>query len=178
MALGIGANTAVFSIIDGVLLRPLPYQDPNRLIDILDTSPREKGLARIFASYADFEEFSKHARTLERLAATTWAGRTGAILTGRGPAKSYLTLPVTADFFATLGVAAERGRTFTRDDLRGGCAIVLSDKFWRGPLGADASIAGQTLSLDDRAWRHTSNIRAFARWCWRPSPGLRFCWRR
>lgn len=149
LALGIGANTAVFSIISGALLRPLPYRDPNNLIDILDTSPREKGLARIFASYADYEEFSKHARTLERLGAVTWAGRTGAILTGRGPAKSYLTIPATADFFATLGVGAQLGRTFTNEDFRGGCAVVLSDKFWRGPL-AGGSIAGQTISLDDR----------------------------
>ncbi len=64
LALGIGANTAVFSVIDGVLLRLLPYKSPDRLIDILDTSPREKELAKIFASYTDFEEFSKHARTL------------------------------------------------------------------------------------------------------------------
>ncbi len=151
LALGIGVNTAVFSMIDGVLLRPLPYSHPERLIDILDTSTREKDLARIFAGYTDFVEFSQHAHTLEHVAATSWAGRTGAILTGRGPAKSYLALPVTADFFATLGVAAQRGRTFTADDLRGGCAVVASDRFWRGPLHADPAIVGQTLSLDDRA---------------------------
>jgi predicted permease len=151
LALGIGANTAVFSVVDGVLLRPLPYKSPDRLIDILDTSPREKELAKIFAGYTDFEEFSKHARTLEHLGATSWAGRSGAILTGRGPAKSYMTLPVTADFFSTLGVPAQRGRTFMLDDLRGGCAVVVSDKFWRGALNSDASIVGQSLSLDDRA---------------------------
>src|SRR5215467_14926618 len=66
-------------------------------------------------------ELSCHARTLERIGATNWAGRPGAVLTGRGPAKSYLTLPVTADFFGTLGVAAQQGRTFIADDLGGGC---------------------------------------------------------
>lgn len=151
LALGIGANTAVFSILYGTLLRPLPYKDPGRLINILDTSPREKELAKIFASYADFEEFSRHARTLERVAADTWAGRPNAVLTGRGPTKAYLTIPVTAEFFETLGVAAQRGRTFTRADLHGGCAVVLSDKFWRGPLGADPRIVGQSLSLDDQS---------------------------
>jgi predicted permease len=151
LALGIGANTAVFSIVDGVLLRPLPYNHPERLIDILDTSPREQGLSRIFAGYTDFEEFSKHAHTLERVAASTWAGRFGVILTGHGPARSYLAIPVTAEFFSTLGMPAQLGRTFSPDDLSGGCAVVLSNKFWRGPLGADPSIAGQTISLDDRA---------------------------
>lgn len=88
LGLGVGANTAVFSIIDGALLRPLPYKDPGALIDILDTSTHEQGLARIFASYADFEEYSKHARTLEQVAASTWAGRSGAVLTGHGPTRS------------------------------------------------------------------------------------------
>jgi predicted permease len=151
LALGIGANTAVFSVIYGALLRPLPYRDADRLLDILDSSPRESELARIFASYADFEEFSRHAQTLESVAADTWAGRPGAVLTGRGPTRTYLTIPVTADFFKTLGTPAERGRTFSRADLRGGCSVVLSNKFWRARLGADPHIVGETLSLDDRS---------------------------
>src|ERR671935_183259 len=69
LALGIGANTAVFNIIYGALLRPLPYRNPDRLIDILDSSTRESELAKIFASYTDFEEFSQHAHTLESVAA-------------------------------------------------------------------------------------------------------------
>ena len=151
LALGIGANVAVFSIIEGTLLRPLPYKEPGRLINILDTSKREKELAKIFASYADFEEFSHHARTLEPVAADTWAARPTAVLTGRGPAKAYLTIPVTGRFFDTLGVGAQLGRTFRADDSHGGCAVVLSDKFWRSRLDADPHILGQALSLDDRA---------------------------
>jgi putative ABC transport system permease protein len=151
LALGIGANTAVFSIIYGALLRPLPYKNPDRLLNILDTSRREHELAKIFASYADFEEYSRHAHGLESLGADTWAGRPGAVLTGRGPARSYLTIPVTADFFRTLGVQAERGRTFTRNDLRAGCAVVLSNQFWRARLSADPRIVGQALSLDNQS---------------------------
>jgi putative ABC transport system permease protein len=151
LALGIGANTAVFSVIYGALLRPLPYRDPGRLINILDTSPREKELAKIFASYSDFEEFSAHSHSLESIAADTWAGRPGVVLRGRGPTKTYLTIPVTAAFFKTLGVAAQMGRTFANNDLRGGCAVVLSDRFWRGRLGADPHIVGQTLSLDNQS---------------------------
>lgn len=151
LAVGIGANTAMFGIVDGALLRPPPYKKASELINILDTSIHEKELAKIFSSYADFEEYSRHSRTLARLGAATWAGRPNAVLTGRGPAKSYLTIPVTSGFFGTLGVSAEKGRTFTDDDLRGGCAVVLSDHFWRGPLAADPTIVGSSLSLDDRA---------------------------
>ena len=151
MALGIGESVAVFSVIQGTLLRTLPYKEPDRLINILDSSKHEKELAKIFASYADFEEFSRHAHTLELVAADTWAGRSAAVLTGRGPAKAYLTIPVTGGFFDTLGVGAELGRTFRRDDLSGGCAVVLSDKFWRAHLEANPRILGQALSLDDRA---------------------------
>lgn len=149
LALGIGANTAVFSIIDGVLLRPLPYRNPGRLVDILDTSLRESSLAKIFASYNDFDEFSHHAHSIDGIAAATWAGRPSAILTGRGPAKDYLTIPVTDGFFDTLGIPAKLGRTFKSADLRGGCAVVLSDGFWRGPLRQDPRIVGQSLALDD-----------------------------
>jgi putative ABC transport system permease protein len=134
----------------GALLCPLPYKNPDRLINILDTSTRESDLAKIFASYSDFEEYSRHARTVESIAADTWAGQPSAVLTGRGPVKTYLTIPVSAGFFSTLGVAAQQGRTFTSDDLRGGCAVVLSNKFWRGPLGSDPHIIGRSLSLDNQ----------------------------
>ncbi|HEY3840835.1 MAG TPA: ABC transporter permease, partial [Bryobacteraceae bacterium] len=153
LALGIGANTAVFSIVNGVLLRPLPYRDPGRLVDVLDTSVREKELAKLFASYRDFEEYSRHARSAEAIGAATWATRPGAVLRGRGRTKSYLTIPVTAGFFRTLGVNAQMGRTFSTEDLGGGCAVVLSDPFWRGPLHGDAGIVGQTISLDKQSCR-------------------------
>lgn len=109
LALGIGANVAVFSIIHRTLLRPLPDKDPERLISILDSSRREKELAKIFASHVDLEEFSRHSHTLESVGAETWAGQATAVLTGRGPAKAYLTIPVTDSFFDTLGVRAQQG---------------------------------------------------------------------
>lgn len=151
VALGVGANTAVFSIVYGALLRPLPYKDPDRMINILDSSRHESELAKIFASYSDYEEYARHARTLESIGADTWAQRPQAVLTGRGPARTYLTIPVTADFFKTLGAPAERGRTFTSNDLRGGCSVVLSSSFWRSRLAADPRIVGQTLSLDKQS---------------------------
>jgi putative ABC transport system permease protein len=150
LGLGIGATTAVFSIVNAVLLRPLPYRDPGRLAAIWVTSTREKDLAKIFATYADYAEIRRHSRTLERVSAATWARVTGRVLTGRGPAREILVIPSTHSFFETLGVAAAIGRTFAAEDVGHGCALVISHKFWV-TLGSDPSTVGQTLTLDNKA---------------------------
>ena len=75
LALGIGANTAVFSIIQGALLRPLPYPNHERLVDVLDESRREARLNKLFDSYTDFREYRARARSFEQIAAATWASR-------------------------------------------------------------------------------------------------------
>lgn len=149
LALGIAAATTVFSIVEAVLLRPLPYHDPGRLAAIWLTSTREKSLAKIFATYADFVEFRRHSRTLENVAAATWATRTGRVLTGFGPAREILTIPATAEFFNTLGVTAAIGRTFTATDEGNGCSILLAHNF-RTSIGADPSIVGKNLTLDQK----------------------------
>lgn len=146
LALGIGANTAVFSIVDGVLLRPLPYADADRLVMILTRSTNNPLLTKNFASYADFKEYSTHARSFDRLAAVSWA-QGGNIMTGRGPARGVVVNLVTADFFAMLGSAPELGRTFLPEDVQHGCSVVVSDAFWRGTLGADPRIVNQALTL-------------------------------
>ncbi len=112
LALGIAATTTVFSIVDAVLVRPLSHKDPNRLAAIWVTSTREKNLAKLFATYADYAEFRRHSRTLENVSAATWATRAGRVLTGIGPAREVLTIPATASFFDSLGVSAAIGRTF------------------------------------------------------------------
>jgi putative ABC transport system permease protein len=150
LALGIGANTAVFSIVRGVLLQPLPYKDPARLVDVLDASVKDPNLSKTFATYADFEEYARHSQSFERIAFATWADA-GATLTGRGSARNVLAVPVSADFFAMLGVQAARGRTFEPGDLSSDCPVVLSDSFWRNTLGGDAGIVGRSLELNHRA---------------------------
>ena len=148
LALGIGATTAVFSIVNAVLLRPLPYKDPDRLTAIWIRSTREKALAKLFATYRDYVEFRDHARTLEIIAAATWAKQTGRVLTGRGPSREVLTIPATASFFDMLGVQAAIGRTFQPEDEGRGCSILLAHKFWASTLASDGSVVGQSLTLN------------------------------
>jgi len=150
LGLGIGSTTAVFSIVEAVLLRPLPYRDVDRLVAIWDGHVNDKNLAKIFPSYADFDEWRRSSRTLDAIAAETWA--TGdQILTGRGPASVVLAIPASRDFFPLLGVPPMLGRTFEPADATRGCTIVLSHRFWRNRLSADPDIAGQSLALDNQA---------------------------
>ncbi len=150
LALGIGAATAVFSIVNGALLRPLPYRDPGRLVEILDQSLRERGMNKLFATYADFREYARHSRTLEDVAAVTWAVKSP-ILTGRGPARTVTAISVSADFFRLLGASAALGRTFLPADESGGCAVVLSHAFWASTFGANRRAVGESIALDGAA---------------------------
>jgi putative ABC transport system permease protein len=148
LAFGIGANTAVFSILDGVLLRPLPYRQPQRLVVIWDRITRGKNTAPIFASYQDFEQFQRYAKSFADISAATWASN-GRVWTNGGPAKTLVVIPATASFFQTLGVHAALGRTFTRADEQRGCTVVLSNAFWQEKLGARPDVIGRELTLDD-----------------------------
>jgi putative ABC transport system permease protein len=150
LALGVGATVTVFSVVEAVLLRPLPYQNGDRLVAIWLGHVKDKSLAKIFASYNDFEHWQRTSQTVEQFAAATWA--TGdQIITGRGAPKVALAIPVSVDFFSLLGVSPIRGRTFEAADLNRGCTVVLSHRFWQNTLGGQADIAGQSVALDGRA---------------------------
>ena len=149
LALGIGANVAVFSIVDATLLRPLPYRDPQRLVEVLDASTHERGASKVFGSLEDFETYRQHARSFEKTAAATWAVG-GQTLSGRGPARKVMAEPVSDSFFQMLGVSPMTGRLFTADDLARGCSVVLSHSFWTNVLGSEPHIVGQTIQLDRR----------------------------
>jgi putative ABC transport system permease protein len=150
LGLGIGATTAVFSILDAVLLRPLPYRQPDRLAAVWLTSTREASLAKLFATYRDYSEFARHARSFDGVAAATWAKRSPSVLTGHGPARDILTIPASGNFFEMLGVHARLGRVFTRDDEVRGCSLVLAHPFWSTTLGADPAIVGKPLIIDQK----------------------------
>lgn len=149
LALGIGANTAIFSIVQAVLLRPLPFPKPGRLVVIWERSLHEKGLAKLFDMYRDFDTYRDNNQSFEKISGATWA-TSGRILTGRGRAQTVLAIPATVDFFSMLGVAPEAGRTFATEDLKRGCSVVLEHRFWQNALNADKSVVGQSLRMDDQ----------------------------
>lgn len=149
LAVGIGANTAIFSVVDAVLLRSLPYRDADRLAAVWCTEIGQPG-SKIFASYRDFQEFKVSSRSFETLAALTWA-RAGEILTWNGSPHQVVSIPTSADFFSILGVAAEQGRTFDRSDLHNGCTVVLAHEFWQKELGGPANITKSQLTVNGRS---------------------------
>jgi putative ABC transport system permease protein len=151
LALGIGANTAIFSLLYGVLLRPLSYRDSGRLVAIWGREIHAKGTSKLFDLYSDYQNWKEHGSAFEEVAGTTWAGSLDRTLTGRGPARTVTVQPVTVDFFAMLGVPAALGRTFLPEDARRGCSVVVTHAFWQNVLGSRTNAAGQSVSLDNQA---------------------------
>jgi putative ABC transport system permease protein len=147
LALGIGANTAIFSIVSAVLLRPLPYKNASRLVVVWQTDAAHRGTGAWFDTYREFEEWQRGSRSFEKLAALSWATN-GSTLKWRGKPIGLLAIPASADFFAMLGAEAQIGRTFNPNDLQNACTLVLAYPFWRDQLGAPRDIAGQSLAVD------------------------------
>jgi predicted permease len=149
LALGIGANIAVFSVVDAVLLRPLPYRNADRLVMIAQRLPKESAPA--FDTYREFEQWSRYSRSFEKIAAATWAGRLRTILSWHGQNQVILAVPVSVDFFSMLGVRAAQGRTFEAGDLKSACTVVLAHPFWQERLGGVPHWIGKSLTLDGHA---------------------------
>jgi len=147
LGLGIGAATAIFSIVEAVLLRPLPYKDSSRLVVIWQARPGHFGSSESFDSYKDFENWQHSTRSFEQMEALTWAVP-DQTLTWQGKPQPVLALPTTAGMFGMLGVHALRGRTFRPDDLNAACTAVLSYDFWRDKLGSPDDVPGASLTID------------------------------
>jgi predicted permease len=150
LALGIGASTIIFSVVHAVLLTPLPYRDSNRLVVIYDSEAYATGLSKLLDLYQDFQEYRDHSQSFDRLAGMTWIAGNPA-LTGYGSSKEIHQVQATLDFFSLLGVAPAFGRTFATEDLDRGCAVILAYSLWNDTLGAQQSIVGNTIRLDDQA---------------------------
>ncbi len=146
LALGIGANTAIFSLVDSILLRPLPYQQPERLVDLLQ-SHRQLGLNTWNLSQAGFVHLRDHNHSLEALAGYSSGG---ANLTGNGEPERIQVTNVTAEFFRVLGVPPIVGRVFrSGEDSPGNNGVcVLSYGFWLRRFGGDPNIVGRSINLN------------------------------
>src|ERR687888_1901916 len=129
LALGIGANTAMFSVVNAVLLRPLPFPEPGRLVLIFGLNSRSN-VGQVRASALDFADWRREARSFEAMAGHVGTGFT---FSGAGDPEFVLGQLVTADFFNVLGVAPVIGRTLTADDFEPSHdrALVLSYGLWQ-----------------------------------------------
>jgi len=148
LALGIGVNTAIFSVINTVLLKPLPYPDPDRLMVFVNTSPQGSGPA---ASPTKFNVWRQQTRAFQDVAAYRF---NVVNLTGTNDPEQIAAGQVSADFFRLFGAPVIVGRTFTVDEDRpnGGRVVVLSEGYWKRRFAGDRTIVGRTLSLNGEAY--------------------------
>jgi predicted permease len=146
LALGIGANTAIFSIVNTVVFRPLPYKDSSRIFH-LSTHTAMFPTFNLGLSWLNLEQIRSQASAFEQVAGYTDTEKT---LTGNDKPAVLTMASVTDGFFEELGAAAQLGRLFTGDETKPGRhrVVVLSDKLWRTRFGSDPGIVGKTLILD------------------------------
>jgi putative ABC transport system permease protein len=146
LALGIGANTAIFSIVNVLSIKPLPYREPSRVTFLLGTDT-ETGEIRFSLRVADYLDISRRARSFEQVAAYSYVS---ANVTGGDIPERVQAYRVTANTFELLGVGPARGRTFAPSDAQPGDhqVALLSDGLWRRRFGADPAIVGRRLSLN------------------------------
>jgi putative ABC transport system permease protein len=145
LALGIGASTAIFSMVNGILLQPMPLPSPDRLVSANEVNPQ--GL-RISVSWPNFLDWKPRVRSFDSLALSREEPVT---LTGVDRAERLRARRVTGNFFRTVGVQPIIGRGFSDEDDRAGASpvVIISNDFWRTKLGSDPSVIGRTLILDD-----------------------------
>ena len=146
LALGIGANTAIFSVVNAVLLSPLPFNQPERLITVW-TSDAQRPNHQGNVSYPNFIDFRQQSRSFERLASFR---TTNLVLTGREEPVRLNGAVVSANLFSLLGVAPSIGRDFqANEDRLGTRVVILSDGLWRRRFDSDPEVVGQNITLDN-----------------------------
>ena len=152
LALGIGANTAIFSIVDAALLQPLPYPQPDRLVVLSETVQRDS-VERRPLSYADFRDVRERSSSFTAMAA--WTNETLTLSTVGAPARQVSGELVTSNYFDLLGATPAAGRTFTRAEAEERDAhplVVLSHAFAERTFGSAGAAIGQSVMLNDRAF--------------------------
>src|SRR5262245_27853760 len=150
LALGIGANTAIFSVVNAVLFRPLQYSGSDRIVQIWQTFP-QTGSNQVTVSVPEYLDYKNQNRVFERMAAFRFQGFT---LTGGSEPELIFGNRVSADLFPLLGVAPVLGRTFLpeEDQIGGPRAVILSHGLWRRRFSSDPEIMGKSLTLDGESY--------------------------
>ena len=150
LALGIGANTAIFSVVNAVLLRPMAYREPDRLVSIKHFyNSKQLNFLEAPVSNIGFRDYRDKTKSFEAVSVETgWQPN----LTGTGDPERVTGARVSGDYFRTLGVAPRLGRVFGRDEDEQGKnqVIVISDGLWRRLFGADPHVVGKTVELNGR----------------------------
>jgi len=158
LGLGVGASTTIFSAINGVVRRPLPYLDPDRLVTLRESNLRQN-MPRAAVSAPNFVDWRSLDRVFEGLAAyRPW----GYVITGEGEAERVIGARVSANLFALLGVGAVQGRTFLPDEDRAGHdgGVLISEEFWQRRFGSDTGAVGTSLRLDGKTYTVIGVVRA------------------
>jgi putative ABC transport system permease protein len=146
LALGIGANTAIFSVVESVLLRPLPYDHPDLLVEIKNTYP---GFQAVGISPGDFTDWQREAKSFSSMGAYGDVSQ-GFNVTGTGEPERVQATIASSGLFPTLGIRAQVGRTFLpeEDKAGGGYVALLSHAYWQRRFGADPAVVGREIALD------------------------------
>jgi putative ABC transport system permease protein len=149
LALGIGANSAIFSVVDAVLLRPLPFPRPHELVAVWG-SVSHTGGEKETDSLPDYVDLRDQSQTLQSLTAYT---RAGTVFTGTEEARELEGLAVTSDIFRVLGVQPLLGRAYTREeDSLDSRVVVFTDRAWRSLFNSDPNIIGRQVNFGGRLW--------------------------
>ena len=151
LGLGIGATTAIFSAVYALLIRPLPYPDSDRLMEILDGNPKKGWLSGPLIS-PDFVAAQSSLRSFESVAGFADSGDMN--LTGRGDPLRVKVVGITANFLPELHVIPEKGRAFlsSEDQMGGPAVVLLSHRLWQGKFGGDAGVINRPITLAGKAW--------------------------
>src|SRR3989454_10080032 len=153
LALGIGASTTIFSIVNAVLLRPLPFEEPERLVRIFTRTPGPA--SRLFElSPGKFYDWQRDAQSFEGMAMYQCCGFRELALTGTGTARTVRATAVSGGFFEIVRARPALGRVFRQEeDTPGGkYVVILSDRFWRTEFGGNPNVVGRTVKLSDEAY--------------------------
>jgi putative ABC transport system permease protein len=149
LALGIGANSTIFSFVNAILLRPLPYANPERLV-LLDENSTKRNVASMGVSYPNFLDWREQSRSFEDIAAYS---ETSFTLVGAGEPEQLRGARISHGLFEILGVSPQLGRTFREEEDRpdSDSVVLLSYGLWQRRFAGDASVVGKTISINNRA---------------------------